>query len=109
MRACDLARLLIAAHIHRDAILAFCSANAFGLEADLDALALENVSDRRRYVLVFACNKPDSHLHHRDAAAETAAHLRELESDVTSAHDDQMFRQNIDIHHARDGPVTDVV
>ena len=40
------------------------------------------------------------HLDDGDAAAEAPVHLREFESDVAAADDDQVLRQEIDVHHA---------
>ena len=40
-----------------------------------------------------------SHLDNRDFAPEAAIHLTEFQSDITSADDDEMLRQEVDIHH----------
>ena len=63
----------------------------------------------RRHVLIFAGDQTRPHLDHCDPAAEAAVHLRELESDVASADDDEMLRQEIDVHHARVVEVFDFV
>ena len=50
-----------------------------------------------------------SHFHDRDAAAETAVHLGKLQPDVTSANDNQMLWEKIQLHHAGVCEVVDVV
>ena len=42
-------------------------------------------------------------------AAEAAIHLRELESDVTAADDDQMLGKKVELHDARAVQVVDVL
>jgi hypothetical protein len=69
------------------------------------ALRAEEILDGERYVLVFAPDEPRTHLHHRDAAAEAADHLRELESYVAPADDEQVLRQEPDVHHRHVGQV----
>ncbi len=52
-------------------------------------------------IFVFPPNQARSHLYDRDFAPEAAIDLRELQSNITSADDDEMLGQEIDVHHRR--------
>jgi hypothetical protein len=39
------------------------------------------------------------HLDDSDVAAEAPVHLREFQSDIAAAHNDQMTRNKVDSHH----------
>jgi hypothetical protein len=54
----------------------------------------------RRSTLVVPRDEARAHLDHGDAAPEAPVHLRELEADVAPTDDDQVLRQEIDLHHA---------
>ena len=67
--------------------------NALGFKPHLDALRFEYGLDRRGHFRVLAGQKPGLFLDHRDFAAKTSIHLRELKADVAPADDKQMPRQ----------------
>src|SRR5215470_17361541 len=69
--------------------------------SDLDALALDDVFDRRRHVLVLVANKPRRHFDNRYPAPKPAVYLAEFEADIAAADNDEMLRQKIDVHHRR--------
>jgi len=64
--------------------------DAFGVEADRDALGFEDFADRVRHVLILAATQARRLLDHGDLGAEAPEHLRELEADIASADDDEM-------------------
>ncbi len=92
-----------------DAFIVRGEGDAFGAQSDLDALVLQDPFDRRGHVLVVAANEAIAHLDHRDPAAETAVHLRELETDVAAADDDQVLGKKVELHHARACQIIDTV
>src|SRR4029077_14246527 len=100
----DLARLLFTMHVHRDdavaAAASFPDAYAFRSDPNLDAFALEYGLQFQRHLRIFARDQSWRHFHHRHAAAEAPVHLREFEPDITSAEDDEMLWQEVDVHHA---------
>src|SRR5215471_18228860 len=71
------------------------------IEPDLDALALDDVFDRRRHVLVLVANEPRRHFDDRHPAAKAAVHLAKFEADIAAADNDEMARQKIDVHNRR--------
>src|SRR5262249_32343063 len=84
-----------------DLVAAFREADAFGIQPDLDALALDDVFDRRRHVLVLMANEPRRHFDDRYPAVKATVHLAEFQADIAAADNDQMPRQKIDVHHQR--------
>jgi hypothetical protein len=66
----------------------------------LDAFAFEDRAYRLRHVVVLARDQSRRHLHHRDARAEAAKHLRELQADVTAADDQQVLGEGVELEHA---------
>jgi hypothetical protein len=76
---------------------------------DRDAFVFEDRQDGGRDVLVLAAGQARALLDDGDVRAETAEHLREFERDVAAADDDQMARQDLEIHHRGIGQVVDVV
>src|SRR5215471_5264061 len=84
-----------------DLVAALDEADAFGIQPDLDTLALDDVFDRRRHVLVLMANQPRRHFDDRYLAAKAAVHLAKFEADVAAADNDEMARQKIDVHNRR--------
>src|SRR5687767_5970930 len=82
-----------------DLAAALGEADALRVQADLDALVLDDLADRGRNVFVLAADEPRPHFDNRHLGAETAKHLAEFEADVASADDDQVLRQEVDRHH----------
>src|ERR1700757_3180968 len=101
MRASDFGGAGGAVDVGDDLVAALGEADAFGIESDLDALALDDVFDRRRHVLVLVANEPRRHFDDRYLAAKAAVHLAEFEADIAAADNDEMVRQKIDVHHRR--------
>src|SRR5579862_3873296 len=83
--------------------------NAFGVEAEVDSLFFEKALDRRRNVFVFVLHETRAHFDDSDFAAEAAIHLRELESDVAAAYDDEVPWQRVELQDADIGEKWDGV
>ena len=109
MRADDLGRALGAVDADGDLVAALGEADALGVQADIDAFALEDLLDRGGDILVFARDQARRHFDDRDLAAEAAEHLGEFEADIAAADDHQMPRQEIDLHHRAVGEEGDLV
>ena len=105
MRAFDFGCAYLATHLRCNPVRALADIEACRVEPEGNTLGFENSLYRRGHVLVFARDHSRAHLDHRDAAAEATVHLREFEADVAAADNDQMFRQEVDVHHARVGQV----
>ncbi len=82
----------------RDPVGALLEADALGVGADLDALALEDRADLGRDVVVLARQKLRCALYNGDFRAETPVHLREFEPDVAAADDHEVLGQEIHVH-----------
>src|SRR5580692_1565286 len=78
--------------------LAFCQRDAFRIQPDVYALRLQDFAHRLGNVFVFPSNQARSHLQNRDFAPEAAIDLGELQPNITSADDDEMLGQEIDVH-----------
>ena len=90
MRASDFRGANGAIDLGDDLVAALNEADAFGIQPDLDALALDDVFDRRRHVLVLMANQPRRHFDDRYLAAKAAVHLAEFEVDIAAADNDEM-------------------
>ena len=75
----------------------------------MDAFGFEDVHDGCRDVLVLALDQAGAHFDDGDLAAEPPEHLAEFQTDIAAADDDQVAREEIDIHHGGIGEVTDLV
>ena len=75
------------------------------VEANVDVFGLENVADRGGNILVLAADQARAALDDGHFAAEAPIHLREFETDIAAADDDQMLRQEIDVHHGAVGEI----
>src|SRR5262249_45727833 len=71
------------------------------VELNANSFHLQNVMNGFRNILVFPSDQTRSHFDDRDLAAEPAIHLGELEANVAAAKNDEMIRQEIDIHHGK--------
>src|SRR6516165_5465781 len=78
MRAGDFGGAGGAIDLGNDLVAAFGEADAFGIQPDLDTLALDDVLDRGRHVLVLMTNQPWRHFDDRYPAAKAAVHLAEF-------------------------------
>src|ERR1700756_5716150 len=101
MRAGDFGGAGGAIDLGDDLVAALDEADAFGVQPDIDALALDDVLDRRRHVLVLMAKEPRRHFDDRYPAAKAAVHLAEFEADIAAADNDEMARQKIDVHDRR--------
>jgi hypothetical protein len=72
----------------------------------LNALVGDELQQAGGYIGILAPRQLRSSLHDRDRRAETPGRLRELEADISSAEDDEVFRQAIEIEgfDMRHGP-----
>src|SRR6516165_1632165 len=101
MRAGDFGGAGGAIDLGDDLVAAPGEADAFGIQPDVDALALDDVLDRRRQILVLMANQPRRHFDDRYLAAKAAVHLAEFKADIAAADNDEMVRRKIDVHHRR--------
>ena len=67
-----------------------------GPDVDLDPFAFQDLPDGRRDILVLAGGQSRPTLDHRHLGTESPVHLRELQRDITSADDDEMFWQRVE-------------
>ena len=105
MRTADPGRFAGAIDAGDDLFSALREADAFCVQPNGDAFLLQDVLDGRRHVFIFTVDQARSHFEDGDLAAKTPVHLPELQTDVAAAHDDQMFRQEVDIHHGTVGEI----
>src|SRR5215468_9019339 len=82
---------------------------AFGVEPDFDVLRGENVSKAIRDIRVLIADQSGAHFYYRDFAAKSTVHLCKFQADVATAHDQQILRQSIDVHHAFAGEIRDLL
>src|SRR5262249_4313703 len=88
MRASDFGGAGGAIDLGDDLVAALGEADAFGIQPDFDAFALDDVLDRRRHILVLMTNESRRHFDDRYPAAKAAVHLAEFEADVAAADND---------------------
>src|SRR6266404_8680374 len=89
-----------------DDSLAFAAcAYAFRVQADLDALALQNFLYGVGNIFILARDQARALFDDGDVGAEAPIHLAKLQANVATADDDQMFRQKVHVHHARVGEI----
>src|SRR4030095_3871548 len=86
--ALDLRRTVDAIDVGADRVAALGEADALRVQANLDALALDDLADSGRDVFVLATDEPRPHLDNRHLGAEATKHLTEFETNVTAADDD---------------------
>ena len=102
-------RAFFACEANGDAAIAFRQRNTFRIQPDVYALRLQNVAHSLGDVFVLPANQARSHFHNRNFASEAAIDLSELQTNITSADDDQMLGQEVDVHHRRVGKKWDVM
>src|SRR5262249_50749942 len=83
--------------------------DAFGIGANLDALAAQDRFNRRRDVGIFAPDQSRPFFDYGHQAAEAAIHLGELEADIAAADDDQVPGKRFQLEDGSVGEVGDVV
>jgi len=99
MRAPLARRPCLAAHADRHAIGLLSHADALRAETQRDALLAQEFLNLQRDVLVLTRDNAGSRLHHRHTAAEASEHLREFQTDVAATNDDEVRRDDVEVHH----------
>src|SRR5687768_10102695 len=99
MAAARRGRAACAIERHGDGVPTLGRAHASGIEAHMDALFLQYLSDRIRGVLIFTPDQTRPHFDYRDLAAKSPIHLREFDTDIASSDNHQMRREEIDAPH----------
>src|ERR1041384_2580625 len=74
---------------------------AFRIQANANAVCLEDIAHRCGNIFIFPPNQPRRHLDNRDIASEAMIHLGEFQPNITSADDDEVLGQEVEIHHRR--------
>src|SRR5580693_7074747 len=91
-------RTFFACQADGDAAIAFRQRDTFGIQQDVYALSLQDFAHSLGNVFVLPSNQARSHFHNRHFAPEPAIDLSELQPNITSADDDEMLGQEIDVH-----------
>src|SRR5579872_3179480 len=91
-------RTFFACEADRDATVAFRQRDTLCIQPDAYALSLQDFAHRLGNVFVLPSNQTRSHFHNRDFAPQAAIDLSELQPNITSADDDEMLGQEIDVH-----------
>ena len=97
--ACHFWRTFFACHADGDTAIAFRQRDTFRIQPDVYALSLQDFAHSLGNVFVLPSNQARSHFHNRHFAPEAAINLGELQPNITSADDDEMLGQEIDVHH----------
>jgi len=92
-------RTFVALDPDADAAAALGQGYTFRIQPNLYPLVIEDLAHGFRYIFVLTSNQARSHLYNRDFAPEPAIHLSEFQANVTSADDDEMLRQEVNIHY----------
>ena len=82
-----------------DVVALRLEADAFGVQPDRNAFALENVPDRVGNILVLARDQTRAFFNHGHLGAETAEHLCEFEPDIAAADHYEVARHLIERDH----------
>ena len=88
-------------HLQPHAIAGLGDGEVAGADHDLDPFRLEQPPRQRRDVVVLAEDQAIGVFDDRHRGAEAAENLRELQTDVTAAGDDQPAGQDVEIEHGR--------
>src|SRR5580658_9995066 len=73
--------------------------DAFRVQPDANSFSLQDFAHSLGNIFVLPSNQARSHFHNRDFAPEAAINLGELQPNITSADDDEMLGQDIDVHY----------
>jgi hypothetical protein len=73
--------------------------DALGASSYRDAFAFQNDLNFTGHVVILAGDQCRTPLHDCHLRAEPAVHLREFQSDVAPAHDNEMIGQETEVHH----------
>src|SRR5271163_2176202 len=102
-------RTFFACEADGDIAIALRQRDTFRIQPDVYALSLQDFAHSLGNVFILPSNQARSHFHNRDFAPEAAIDLSELQPNITSADDDEMLGQEIDVHYRRVGKKWDVV
>src|SRR5271156_5586208 len=94
-------RTFFACEADGDAAIAFRQRDTLGIQPYVYALSLQDFAHRLGNVFVLPSNQARSHFHNRNFTPEAAIDLGELQPNITSADDDKMLGQEIDVHDRR--------
>src|SRR5580698_1706495 len=98
VRAYHFLRVFAAFHLDGDTVTPFRQRDAFRIQPNVYALSFQDFEHSLGDVFVLTSNQARSHFHNRNFAPQAAIDLRELQSNITPAHDDEMLGQEIDVH-----------
>src|SRR5215467_8176511 len=99
MGAYNLGPSLLAVHADGDSVATFLRGYALCVQPNVYTFLLQNLADNIGNVFIFTSDQPRSHFDNGDLAAESAIHLRELQPDITPAHNQKVVRQKIHVHY----------
>ena len=69
----------------------------------------QDILDRRGDIFVFAMHQARPHFENRHLAAKAPEHLPELQADIAAAHNDQVLRQEVHLHHGTVGEIRHLI
>ena len=95
--------------MRRNGFAALRKSDAFGVHAHADIFAVQNFEDGRGDIFVLAMHQSRAHFENGHAGAKTPEHLAELQADVAAAHDDQVLRQIVHLHHGTVSEIGDPI
>jgi hypothetical protein len=98
-----------AIHANRHAVSMWLQLDAGRLGADCNPFVAEDLADGFGHVLVLAADQARAHLDHRHLRPEAAIHLREFQTDIAAADDDQVLRHRLEFEDGGVGEVIDRV
>jgi pimeloyl-ACP methyl ester carboxylesterase len=96
--ACNFRRTFFACDADGDTVIAFLERDTFSIQPDMYALSLQYFAHSLGNVFVLPSDQARPHFHNRNFAPEAAKNLGELQPNITSPDDDEMLRQEIDVH-----------
>ena len=69
------------------------------IDKEFNSFCRENVPEGSGNLVILSTDDLRSLFQYRHAATEATIHLREFQADVAAADDNQMFRQEVHVHH----------
>src|SRR5262245_47955600 len=92
---------LLTVHAYNNALATLRKRNTFRVQPNVDAFRLQNLAYCFGNIFVFSRDESRAHLYNCYLAAAPAVHQPEIDADITAANDDEMFWNEIDVHHGR--------
>ena len=96
--AYHLRRTFLAGEADGHTSVVFRKRDAFRIQPDVYALSLEDLAHGLGNVFILSPNQARPHFHYRDFAPEPAIDLGKLQPNITSADNDEMTGENINVH-----------